>query len=141
MFAVLDTNHLREVALGGRLAQQNSRRASQSGAEVFTTIITVQEATAGWLALINRLKAGEAQVSAYTRFQATVAALRHFDILPFDKDAARAFHLLSGRRLRVGTMDLKIAAICMAHEAVLLTRNVSDFAKIPELRVMNWLDP
>lgn len=37
-------------------------------------------------------------------------------------------------------MDLKIAAICMAHEATLLTRNVTDFKNITGLRVENWLD-
>lgn len=34
-------------------------------------------------------------------------------------------------------MDLKIAAICLAHDAMLLTRNVADFSG---LRVENWLD-
>jgi len=37
-------------------------------------------------------------------------------------------------------MDLKIAAICLAHDATLLTRNVADFQNIPGLRVENWLD-
>lgn len=37
-------------------------------------------------------------------------------------------------------MDLKIAAICLAHDAMLLTRNLSDFRHIPGLRVENWLD-
>jgi predicted nucleic acid-binding protein len=37
-------------------------------------------------------------------------------------------------------MDLKIAAICLAHDSMLLTRNLSDFDGIPGLRVENWLD-
>jgi len=37
-------------------------------------------------------------------------------------------------------MDLKIAAICIAHDATLLTRNVRDFEAIPGLRVENWVD-
>ena len=37
-------------------------------------------------------------------------------------------------------MDLKIAAICIAHDALLPTRNLVDFAKAPGLRVENWLD-
>ena len=47
---------------------------------------------------------------------------------------------LKRQRLRCGTMDLKIAAICLVHDGLLLTRNLSDFAKIPGLRVENWLD-
>lgn len=42
--------------------------------------------------------------------------------------------------MRIGTMDLKIAAICLAHDATLLTRNLVDFEKVPGLRVENWLD-
>ncbi|MFN0078159.1 MAG: type II toxin-antitoxin system VapC family toxin [Prosthecobacter sp.] len=37
-------------------------------------------------------------------------------------------------------MDLKIAAICLAHDAMLLTRNLSDFDQIPGLRVENRLE-
>lgn len=61
-------------------------------------------------------------------------------ILPFDQEAADTFHRLKGDRFRPGTMDLKIAAICLAHEATLLTRNLRDFEQIPGLRVENWLD-
>ena len=37
-------------------------------------------------------------------------------------------------------VDLKIASICLVHDGLLLTRNLSDFAKVPGLRVENWLD-
>jgi tRNA(fMet)-specific endonuclease VapC len=42
--------------------------------------------------------------------------------------------------IRIGTLDLKIAAITIAHDATLLTRNTVDFAKVPGLRFENWLD-
>ena len=61
-------------------------------------------------------------------------------ILPFDESAARLFENLKRQRLRCGTMDLKIAAICLVHDGLLLTRNLSDFAKVPGLRAENWLD-
>ena len=61
-------------------------------------------------------------------------------MLPFDDEAAATFDALESLRLRIGTMDLKIAAICLAHDATLLTRNLVDFEKVPGLKAENWLD-
>jgi hypothetical protein len=41
-------------------------------------------------------------------------------------------------RLRIGTMDLKIAAIVLARDALLLSRNLDDFSHIPDLHVADW---
>jgi tRNA(fMet)-specific endonuclease VapC len=35
-------------------------------------------------------------------------------------------------------MDLKIAAIALAHNATVLTRNVKDFKLVPGLRIEDW---
>lgn len=37
-------------------------------------------------------------------------------------------------------MDLKIASIAISHDAMLLSRNLRDFRKVPGLNVENWLD-
>ena len=58
--------------------------------------------------------------------------------MPFDEHAVEQFHRLWMARLRIGTMDLKIAAIALAHNATLLSRNLVDFGKIPALRVEDW---
>jgi tRNA(fMet)-specific endonuclease VapC len=36
-------------------------------------------------------------------------------------------------------MDLKIASIVLAHNAMLLSRNLRDFQQVPNLRVEDWL--
>ena len=76
----------------------------------------------------------------YGRLHRSIEALIKLPILPFDDAAADAFHRLRDARIRTGTMDLKIAAICIAHDATLLTRNLVDFEKVPGLCVENWLD-
>ena len=116
------------------------RRLSANEAQVFTTIITPQEAFEGWFALINRQSAGRDQIRGYAQFQHSIALLMKLTILPFDEDAADHFHRLQSERVRIGTMDLKIAAIGLAHDATLLTRNLVDFEKVPGLRAENWLD-
>ena len=140
MFVVLDTNHFREMAEGTTRAVHFSRRAEKERAEVFLSSITVQEASSGWLALINSQTADRNQVRSYASFQRTITAFHKFSILAFDTEAAEIFHKLKSEHPRTGTMDLKLAAICMTHEATLLTRNVADFENITGLRVENWLD-
>lgn len=140
MFAILDTNHYRELIHETRVGRQLAQRMAEAEVDVFTTVVTAQEITQGWNAELNRLKAGRDQVRAYAAFLVALKAFERISILPFDDDAADCFHLLLESRLRVGTMDLKIAAITISHGATLLSRNLVDFTKVPGLRVENWLD-
>ncbi len=39
----------------------------------------------------------------------------------------------------IGTQDMKIAAIALVPDALLLSRNTVDFARVPGLRVESWL--
>jgi tRNA(fMet)-specific endonuclease VapC len=140
MFLVLDTNHYTELTNDSTPGRRAQRRIEASRGDVFISIISVQEVVQGWLALIHRQKAGRGQVHAYRRFQHSIQTMDKLPILPFDEEAANLFEELLRQRPRVGTMDLKIAAICLAHDATLLTRNVADFRAVPALRVENWLD-
>ena len=49
VFVVLDTNHFREVAEATGRAARFRWRAEAERADVFISIITVQEAASGWL--------------------------------------------------------------------------------------------
>ena len=113
---------------------------SEQNADFFTCIVAAEESLQGWLAFIRRHTPGTAQLGAYARLQTCIETLTKFAILPFDTDAANVFHRLQAQRIRIGTMDLKIASICIAHDALLLSRNLIDFEKVPDLRVANWLD-
>jgi tRNA(fMet)-specific endonuclease VapC len=42
-------------------------------------------------------------------------------------------------KIRIGTMDLKIASIALANDATVLTCNARDFGKVPNLRIEDWL--
>jgi tRNA(fMet)-specific endonuclease VapC len=65
--------------------------------------------------------------------------LGDWEIVPFDERAAARFAGLRKQRIRIGTMDLKIASIALVHDALLVTANLSDFSLVPELRCENWL--
>lgn len=140
MFAILDTNHFVALVAGGELALKLNQRATERDADFFTTVITGQEVTQGWLAAINAERSGEDQVFAYERFQQALKDFNKIMLLAFDRDAAQSFAMLRKQLPRLGTMDLKISAICLTHDCLLLSRNLKDFDQIPGLRVENWLD-
>ncbi len=140
MFVVLDTNHLRELREKSLIGQRLESRLESGHVDAFTCIVAAEEVLFGWVTFIRRHRAGYPQISGYTRLQDALGALRDLQVLPFDAEAADIFDSLFALRLRIGTMDLKIASICLAHDALLLSRNLVDFEKIPGLRVENWLD-
>lgn len=69
-----------------------------------------------------------------------IDVLSNWDIVAFDERAADRFADLRRERIRIGTMDLKIAAIALANDALLVTANRRDFSLVPGLRCENWLE-
>jgi tRNA(fMet)-specific endonuclease VapC len=65
-------------------------------------------------------------------------------LLAFDENCAELFGVLRPRMRSQGVivppMDLLIATTALAHDFTLVTHNLSDFAKIPELRVVDWIE-
>ena len=114
---------------------------SDHGADVLTTIVTAQEITEGWCAFIRQQKAGSTkQIHGCKQFQHSLELLMELTILAFDEQAAEVFRALRKDLPRTGTQDLKIASICLAQDATLLTRHTVDFKKVPGLLIENWLD-
>jgi tRNA(fMet)-specific endonuclease VapC len=94
----------------------------------------------GWLGTIARERAVRRQVSAYQELAYLFEFFAEFDIIVFDEQAVDRFEELRAAKLRLGTMDLKIAAITLANQATLLSANRSDFGRVPGLKLENWLD-
>ena len=76
----------------------------------------------------------------YQRLKRSAEMFGEWDILEWDTDALAIFEDLRRRRLKMSTADMKIASIALSHDATLLTQNLTDFAKVPGLRMENWLD-
>jgi tRNA(fMet)-specific endonuclease VapC len=62
-------------------------------------------------------------------------------LLPFDDSAAAEFIRLKASVKKVGTQDLKIAAIVLSVGGVLVPRNKRDFARISDLAIEDWTQP
>ncbi len=138
---LLDTDHLSVLNHPGtpRAEALMARIAAASDQPVTITIISVVEQFRGWAAEINTAKDVVQEVRCFKGLNQFVEILRGMTVVPFDDRAAGEFVRLRRQKLRIGTMDLKIAAIALATGALLLSANRRDFAKVPGLRVEDWL--
>ena len=134
---LLDTDHISLIDRSeGRIIR--ARLASVSPDEVFASIISYEEQMRGWLAHLNSLRRTDQQIDGYIRLERMLQFYCATPLLPFDPKAMEHFQRLWIARVRIGTMDLKIASIALANDAVLLTRNLSDFSKVPDLQIEDW---
>ncbi len=138
---ILDTNHINVFMHPHERRERLKRRLQDAkGHDVVTTVITLQETLDGWISKVKSDIPALKQVPYYKSLLELTAFFAEWDILPFDEAAAMEFNRLKSSKVkRVGTMDLKIAAIALCHNAILLTANISEFSNVPNLRVENWL--
>jgi tRNA(fMet)-specific endonuclease VapC len=137
---ILDTDHVSTLGSSAEAGLELLDRISASGQDAATTIITVEEQLRGWLAEIHRLADPHRQIVVYERLQHRIDFFAAWTVLPWAANAADLFVRQRRQGVRIGSMDLKIACIALAHDATVLTRNTSDFAQVPSLRVENWLE-
>ncbi len=136
---ILDTDHLSILDLGGIKAQSLLQRFKNVGStQVAASIISYEEQMRGWLSYIAKAQTVEQQIEGYKQLKRQLINYCTIPILEFDGQAAQMFQRLKKTYPRLGTMDLKIASIALINQAVLLTRNSSDFGQIAELSIENW---
>ena len=73
------------------------------------------------------------------------AALAPFRVLDFDASAADRYAAVRADLARegqpIGDRDLMIAAIALANRLTVVTRNLSEFVRVPGLKVEDWMHP
>lgn len=102
------------------------------------SIVSFHEQVLGAHNFVNRAQTSTDVMRGYALLLETLQGFATAPVLPFDARAIAVFDELRGRRIRVPTMDMRIAAIAMSRNLVLLTRNVSDFSKVPGLVTEDW---
>src|SRR2546421_7331045 len=120
---LLDSDHMSLLQRGGAEGYRIKHRLGGLPAnEVATTIISYEEQTRGWLARLARATNLERQVVDYSELKILLRTYCSVPVMDFDSGAAAHFERLKQAPIRIGTMDLKIAAIALANQAILLTR-------------------
>jgi len=106
--------------------------------DIATTIVSFQERIQGWMSTLNQARTPAKILAAYDRLETTRRVFCDMRVVVFDQPAQDHFADLKQQRLRLGTLDLRIASIALALDATLLSRNLRDFRRVPGLRVEDW---
>ncbi|MEG4343123.1 type II toxin-antitoxin system VapC family toxin [Microcoleus sp. A003_D6] len=147
------------------LWQQNHpmmvQRVEDNAENLALTIVTVEEAIRGWFNEIrkasappkadkNASKSSQADTKAsepsqadklvwsYTKLWDTLEDFKILNILKFDQNAFTIYTEFRRQKIRIGTQDLRIAAIVLANNSILVTRNHRDFSQVPDLVQEDW---
>jgi tRNA(fMet)-specific endonuclease VapC len=137
---LLDTDHIsflqQRRSLG--FARLTARIQQFKPADFVLSVVSFHEQVLGAHSFINRAHTKTDLARGYALLLEILEGFAMAPVLPFDAKAIAVFDDLRQQRVRVSTMDLRIAAIAMSHGLVLLTRNVSDFSKVPGLVMEDW---
>ena len=106
--------------------------------EIAITVISVEEQMRGWLNIIRQSSQSDRLIWAYKGLQDGVEFFKQVNVLEFDRDAYTCYTELLRQRIRIGTQDLRIGAIAISKNAILVTRNRRDFEKVPTLVFEDW---
>ncbi|MCS7045038.1 MAG: hypothetical protein NZO58_01650 [Gemmataceae bacterium] len=133
---LLDTDHLTLLEHQHPVVSRNIRQQPQG--TVALCAVTIEESLRGRLAAIAQARDGPQRIKRYATLLASLALLQQFPIAPYDQSAENESQAIRKLRLPMGTRAQKIAAIALAHRLTVVTRNRSDFARIPGLSLVDW---
>jgi tRNA(fMet)-specific endonuclease VapC len=136
---LLDTDHISIIQLrsGPEYAALQPRVAQRQTDLAFSTI-SFHEQMLGAHTFIGRARSSSDVVRGYMLIEQIIEAFSAAPIVSFDAAAAQQFDSLRSQRVRLPTMDLRIASIALSRGMVVVTRNVHDFAKVPGLVSEDW---
>ncbi|MEM9949902.1 MAG: type II toxin-antitoxin system VapC family toxin [Cyanobacteria bacterium P01_D01_bin.36] len=133
---ILDSDHLSLYQRGYESIGQQLLTTPPD--QIAITIVSVEELIRGRLAQVRKATKPQERVYAYSWLMKTLDFLRDFAIVEYDAQAEAHFQSLLHQKVRVGTQDLKIAAIVLSHGATLVTRNRQDFERVASLSFEDW---
>jgi tRNA(fMet)-specific endonuclease VapC len=133
---VLDTDLLSLYYRGDPVVIQ--RVNARPSTELAISIITIDEQLTGWYPLTRQARWPDQVARAYAHLGEAVVRLAKWRTLPYTESAIARVAQLKALRLNVRVMDLRIAAVALEHGAVVATRNLRDFGRIPGLAAEDW---
>jgi tRNA(fMet)-specific endonuclease VapC len=106
--------------------------------EIALSVVSFHEQVLGCHTYISKARDDAGLIRGYKMLGRVIQDFASWPVLLFDTQAATTFANLKAARVRIATMDLRIASIALSRNLVLVTRNHVDFAKVPNLRIEDW---
>ena len=137
---LLDTDHISflQRRSSSEFIRLTLRMSQHSLSDFALSVISFHEQVIGAHSFINRAQTNTDIARGYTLLLETLNSFSNAPVLPFDDKAIAIFDEMRSQKVRVSTMDLRIAAVTISNNLVLLTRNTGDFSKVPSLITEDW---
>lgn len=137
---ILDTDTVTLFQHGNPEIAQRAQAIGNSN--IFITTVTLEEQMRGRLAVIQKNHANpDKLIIAYSNLRQTQAFFCRVNLLDFNATALNYYQTWRQQKVRIGSQDLKIAAIAIANQAIIVTRNRRDFGQVPGLSIEDWTVP
>jgi len=137
---LLDTDHFSVLTdARHRFHERFASRLTNEIQRIALPVIAVEEQLRAWLAQIHRSRSAQALITPYGRLVHLLDVLADWEIVTWTEQSAAEFDSLRKERIRIGTQDLRIAAIALSEGALLLSSNLRDFQQVPNLQAEDWL--
>ncbi|MFN4831124.1 MAG: type II toxin-antitoxin system VapC family toxin [Pseudanabaena sp.] len=136
---ILDTDHVSLFLKGNTLVCDRIFQTEPDNLAI--SVITAEEICQGWLSEINKYSQANQSsrlLLAYSEFEKSLDFFQTIQRLSFDTNAYNQFEILRHQFRRLGTRDLRIAAIALSLNATVITRNAKDFGQIKNLSIEDW---
>jgi tRNA(fMet)-specific endonuclease VapC len=135
---LLDTDILSLLHVGHATIEAHIRR--NLSLPIATTVVSQGEILRARFEFLLKASNAAELVKAQSWVTSSLLFLKGMIIVPVDKRAAENFDSLRSQPglRRIGRADLLIATNAQASGAVVVSRNVKDFGRVPRLKVINW---
>jgi len=123
---LLDTDHLIVLKYtdSERYARLHGRLLAAAPELIGTTIVNVEEQMRGWLSAIAKERTLLRQITAYRELTDLFDFFAKLNIISLSADAVDLFNGFRKSGIKIGTMDLKMACIAMANQAIQATVDI-----------------
>lgn len=139
---LLDTDtfseYLNEDILPDADSPVTRRIAALEPGQVVVCAVTLAEVMRGMLNLLQRMEKAGKDAVGYAALLHADADIHRFAIMPYTDAAHTHFLNFAPAVRRLGRADCQIAAIALANNYTIVTRNTRHFSQIPGVVIQDW---